>query len=154
MLVFSKHKRYRILVRGEETEFIPLDNGTFHPRVLHEQAIEFYPLHEPIPWNLPDKHLVKGAQGVFDSSKPSNRPGMSEEEAIDVILTHPDYGKRMLAVDDKGNWIDKVDFLRPVGSQMYCSLCDKYLDKRGSHKHPESKEHQAKLAENKSGGGE
>lgn len=144
MLVLSRDKGLILYVSGEEWKYIPLSNGTFDKVKIPMKKIEFSPLHSPIKCNLPKIGPVDGARGFWDSSVPHTRENLSEQEAIDAILSHKSYGRDFIAVDG-GEEVDPNNVLVPRGDGVYCKVCDKLLDKRGSHMHLDSKTHQRNL---------
>ena len=153
MFFLLRDKGRDISIPTPEYKVIQTDTGSVTVRNPMKRII-FKPLTGK-GWKttaLPVKYGREDCEGYFDSQFSKMRPHVEEEEAIEFLMNHKDYGVDFIAINDDGKAILTLDewetpakrsepYLTDSGEGKFCSLCEKQLDTRGLHKHLESKTH-------------
>ena len=99
--------------------------------------------------NLPAKKseidMVPRALGFVDTEIAAREMRMSEQEIIDFLYQHPDYGVEFVSLEDESKETATQDsvFIENGDGTYYCNLCAQHLSSiQGVTGHKQSKIHQ------------
>ena len=161
MLFLSRDKGLK-LVHTQVRKYVHRTNSGNVSEIVPGRRIQFQRLASPMPCSVfPEKgtSFRWGAEGVIDSSLAAKQADMEEQEVINWLLHHDDYGVKFVAIDeDSGVPLAAEEVvLEKAGEKGWrCKVCDQYIqDDRGKKSHLESRKHKfnaTKLEESISAG--
>lgn len=107
------------------------------------QRVRFSPLGAPMYTPL---LVAKGgkAWGRLDSATQAEKLGVPESVVIDFLMSHPDYGVRIIGIGVDGQEVisEEAYVVNEGEKGYYCKLCEKHLDNvQGMKNHVKSQAH-------------
>jgi hypothetical protein len=161
MIFLSRDKGLK-LVHSQVRKYVHRTNSGNVTEIVPGRRIQFQRLAQPMPCStFPEKGsgFRWGAEGILNSALAAKQADMEEQEVINWLLHHDDYGVSFIAVDeDEGVPLAAEDVvLEKAGEKGWrCTVCDQYIqDDRGKKGHLESRKHKynaSKLEESISAG--
>jgi hypothetical protein len=150
MIFLSRDKGLRMVIRPVQKYIHRTSSGNVS-EILPGARIQFQRLAEPMPCNIfPKKGEAHrwGAEGILNSALAAKQAKMKEDDVVNWLLHHEDYGNKFIAVDnDTGTpLVPEEVVLEVAGDGWHCTVCDQYIeDGRGIKPHLESKKHKEKV---------
>jgi hypothetical protein len=161
MIFLSRDKGLK-LVHSQVRKYVHRTNSGNVTEIVPGRRIQFQKLALPMPCStFPEKGsgFRWGAEGILNSALAAKQADMEEQEVINWLLHHDDYGISFIAVDeDEGVPLAAEEVvLEKAGEKGWrCKVCDQYIqDDRGKKSHLESRKHKfnaTKLEESISAG--
>lgn len=151
MLFLSRGKSPTVLMVPGFEEIVQTTHGNI-PRVKKPVWLKFTPASVPFEApGLPAKWKTGKAFGYLDSQHVARQAGVTEEQVIDFLTSHPDHGVEFIGVMQDGEELKSGEdaVFVPEGEKgFFCKVCEKHLASvQGVTGHKMSAEHQTKMEE-------
>jgi hypothetical protein len=152
MIFLSRDKGLRMVIRPVQKYIHRTSSGNIS-EIVPGARIQFQQLAEPMPCSIfPAKGESHrwGAEGILNSALAAKQAKMKEDDIVNWLLHHEDYGNKFIAVDDDTGvpLVPEEVVLEVAGEGWRCTVCDQYIqDARGKKPHLESKKHKEKVVE-------
>jgi hypothetical protein len=150
MIFLSRDKGLRMVIRPVQKYIHRTSSGNIS-EIIPGARIQFQRLAEPMPCSIfPAKgdSFRWGAEGILNSTLAAKQAKMKEDDIVNWLLHHEDYGNKFIAVDDDTGTplVPEEVVLEVAGDGWHCTVCDQYIkDDRGKKPHLESKKHLEKV---------
>lgn len=157
MKFVSRTREHKLIIRPKKVLWVDVD-GQKKPDYDPGLTLKFtrvgstldpkdrQAMHMP---GMPLSHGRKLARGILDTEKEAKRLKMDEREIIEILNNHhgnkDNGGNDFMRVDDGSEFLPKDRVLVPEGDLLFCTVCQRHTNRRGSNMHLKSKAHQANL---------